>query len=158
MDIAKIIANELAVGIKQVEAVFALLDEGNTVPFIARYRKEIHGGLDDEQIRDITERRAYLINFDERRTTIIASITEQEKMTPEIMAALEKATTLAELEDIYRPYKPKRKTRASIAKEKGLGPLADYLLAQVETTPLETYAREFINEEQIGRASCRERV
>lgn len=147
MDIAKIIANELAVGIKQVEAVFALLDEGNTVPFIARYRKEIHGGLDDEQIRDITERRAYLINFDERRTTIIASITEQEKMTPEIMAALEKATTLAELEDIYRPYKPKRKTRASIAKEKGLGPLADYLLAQVETTPLETYAREFINEE-----------
>ena len=102
-----------------------LIDEGNTIPFIARYRKEAHGTLDDQVLRELSEKLEYLRNLDKRREEISASITAQEKMTPEIEAALEKASTLAEIEDIYRPFRPKRRTRASIAKEKGLEPLAD---------------------------------
>lgn len=148
MEIIKIIAKEFNVKENQVSAVFALLDEGNTIPFIARYRKEAHGALDDKLLRDIFERREYLNNFFERRETIINSITEQEKMTPEIHSALLKATTLAELEDIYRPYRPKRKTRASIAKAKGLEPLAVYIMEQKEKTPLEEVAATYIDEEK----------
>ncbi|NLI94587.1 MAG: RNA-binding transcriptional accessory protein [Erysipelotrichaceae bacterium] len=148
MEIIKIIAKEFNVKENQVSAVFNLLDEGNTIPFIARYRKEAHGALDDKLLRDIFERREYLNNFFERRETIINSITEQEKMTPEIHSALLKATTLAELEDIYRPYRPKRKTRASIAKAKGLEPLAVYIMEQKEKTPLEEVAATYIDEEK----------
>ena len=107
-----------------------LIDEGNTIPFIARYRKEAHGTLDDQVLRELSEKLEYLRNFDKRREEISTSITAQEKMTPEIEAALEKASTLAEIEDIYRPFRPKRRTRASIAKEKGLEPLADAIFAQ----------------------------
>ena len=103
----------------QVENTVKLIDEGNTIPFIARYRKEAHGTLDDQVLRELSEKLEYLRNLDKRREEISASITAQEKMTPEIEAALEKASTLAEIEDIYRPFRPKRRTRASIAKEKG---------------------------------------
>ena len=104
----------------QVENTVKLIDEGNTIPFIARYRKEAHGTLDDQVLRELSEKLEYLRNLDKRREEISASITVQEKMTPEIEAALEKASTLAEIEDIYRPFRPKRRTRASIAKERGL--------------------------------------
>ena len=114
----------------QVENTVKLIDEGNTIPFIARYRKEAHGTLDDQVLRELSEKLEYLRNLDKRREEISASITVQEKMTPEIEAALEKASTLAEIEDIYRPFRPKRRTRASIAKEKGLEPLADAIFAQ----------------------------
>ena len=114
----------------QVENTVKLIDEGNTIPFIARYRKEAHGTIDDQVLRELSEKLEYLRNLDKRREEISASITAQEKMTPEIEAALEKASTLAEIEDIYRPFRPKRRTRASIAKEKGLEPLADAIFAQ----------------------------
>ena len=114
----------------QVENTVNLIDEGNTIPFIARYRKEAHGTLDDQVLRELSEKLEYLRNLDKRREEISALITAQEKMTPEIEAALEKASTLAEIEDIYRPFRPKRRTRASIAKEKGLEPLADAIFAQ----------------------------
>lgn len=103
----------------QVENTVNLIDEGNTIPFIARYRKEAHGTLDDQVLRELSEKLEYLRNLDKRREEISALITAQEKMTPEIEAALEKASTLAEIEDIYRPFRPKRRTRASIAKERG---------------------------------------
>ena len=115
----------------QVENTVKLIDEGNTIPFIARYRKEAHGTLDDQVLRELSEKLEYLRNLDKRREEISASITAQEKMTPEIEAALEKASTLAEIEDIYRPFRPKRRTRALIAKEKGLESLADAIFAQV---------------------------
>lgn len=115
----------------QVENTVKLIDDGNTIPFIARYRKEAHGTLDDQVLRELSEKLEYLRNLDKRREEISASITAQEKMTPEIEAALEKASTLAEIEDIYRPFRPKRRTRASIAKEKGLEPLANAIFAQV---------------------------
>ena len=103
----------------QVENTVKLIDEGNTIPFIARYRKEAHGTLDDQVLRELSEKLEYLRNLDKRKEEISASITAQEKMTPEIEAALEKASTLAEIEDIYRPFRPKRRTRASIATEQG---------------------------------------
>ncbi len=125
-----IIGAELGISAAQAAAVAALLDGEATVPFIARYRKEATGGLDEVQIRAIEERHAYLKELEERRATILASIAEQEKLTDELRARLLACTTKAELEDLYLPYKPRRRTRATIARERGLGPLADRILAQ----------------------------
>ena len=143
-----IIAKELGVKPGQVESAVTLLDEGNTVPFIARYRKEVTGELQDEQLRTIEERIKYLRNLEARRQEIINAITEQEKMTDELMASLMKAVKLQELEDLYLPYRPKKRTRAMIARERGLEPLADMILNDTVTTgnPLDI-AREYISEE-----------
>ena len=124
MNVNKVISSELGVLDKQVEAAIKLLDEGCTVPFISRYRKEATGGLNDEQLRHLSERLTYLRELDERKETIIASIKEQGKLTKELKKQIDDAMTMVSLEDIYRPYKPKKKTRASVAKEKGLEPLA----------------------------------
>ena len=142
--IVKIIAQELNIKENQVEATIKLIDEGNTIPFIARYRKEVTGGLSDEILRDLGERLTYLRNLEKRKEEVIKSIDEQGKLTEEIMVNLENAQTLAEVEDIYRPYKPKKKTRATIAKAKGLEPLANIIMEQKETKPIEEIAREFI--------------
>ena len=143
-----IIAKELGVKPGQVESAVTLLDEGNTVPFIARYRKEVTGELQDEQLRTIEERIKYLRNLEARRQEIINAITEQEKMTDELMASLMKAVKLQELEDLYLPYRPKKRTRAMIARERGLEPLADMILNDTVTTgnPLDI-AKEYISEE-----------
>ena len=143
-----IIAKELGVKPGQVESAVTLLDEGNTVPFIARYRKEVTGELQDEQLRTIEERIKYLRNLEARRQEIINAITEQEKMTDELMASLMKAVKLQELEDLYLPYRPKKWTRAMIARERGLEPLADMILNDTVTSgnPLDI-AREYISEE-----------
>lgn len=130
MDIIAQITSEFHLQVWQVENVVKLIDEGNTIPFIARYRKEAHGTLDDQMLREIAERLEYLRNLDKRREEVRASIEGQEKLTEEISAALSNAATLAEIEDIYRPFKPKRRTRASIAREKGLEPLAQVLYEQ----------------------------
>ena len=130
MDIIAQITSEFLLQAWQVENVVKLIDEGNTIPFIARYRKEAHGTLDDQMLREIAERLEYLRNLDKRREEVRASIEGQEKLTEEISAALSNAATLAEIEDIYRPFKPKRRTRASIAREKGLEPLAQVLYEQ----------------------------
>jgi uncharacterized protein len=129
-----------------VAAVLALLDEGNTVPFIARYRKERTGGLDEVQIRAIEERRAYLVEMEGRRAAVLASITEQGKLTPELEQKLRAATAKSELEDLYAPYRPRRKTRASVARERGLQPLADKILAQGETGDPLSEAAAFVGE------------
>lgn len=143
-----IIAKELGVKPGQVESAVTLLDEGNTVPFIARYRKEVTGELQDEQLRTIEERIKYLRNLEARRQEIINAITEQEKMTDELMASLLKAVKLQELEDLYLPYRPKKRTRAMIARERGLEPLADMILNDTVTSgnPLDI-AREYISED-----------
>lgn len=148
MDINKKIADQLKVKLWQVEAAVKLIDEGNTIPFIARYRKEATGTLSDEQLRDLSESLNYLRNLEDRKATIISSITEQEAMTEELMAAIEAAETMVALEDIYRPYRPKRRTRATIAKEKGLTELADYILSQDAIEPVEIKAGDFLNEEK----------
>src|SRR5688500_14655325 len=124
------LAQKLGLPPGAVAAVIAMLDEGNTVPFIARYRKERTGGLDEVQIRAIEERREYLVELETRRAAILASVTEQGKMTPELEAKLRAADNKAELEDLYAPYRPRRKTRASVAREKGLEPIALRILAQ----------------------------
>ena len=142
--IIKIIAQELNIKESQVEATIKLIDEGNTIPFIARYRKEVTGGLSDEILRDLGERLTYLRNLEKRKEEVTKSIEEQGKLTEEIMTNLENAQTLAEVEDIYRPYKPKKKTRATIAKAKGLEPLANIIMEQKETKPIEEIAKEFI--------------
>ena len=143
-----IIAKELGVKTGQVEAAVTLLDEGNTVPFIARYRKEVTGELQDEQLRTVEERIKYLRNLEARRQEIINAITEQDKMTDELMASLMKAVKLQELEDLYLPYRPKKRTRAMIARERGLEPLADMILNDTVTSgnPLDV-AREYISED-----------
>ena len=146
MDISKILCKELGLEEWQVNAVISLSDEGCTIPFIARYRKEAHGSLDDQKIHNLIERLEYLRSLDARREEIDKAITEQGKMTDEIKAALAAAETLAALEDIYRPFKPKRRTRATVAKEKGLEPLAEKILAQGKDAPL-SLAAEFINPE-----------
>ena len=130
MDISLVLQNEFGIKKEFVENIISLIDDGNTIPFIARYRKEMHGSCDDQVLRDFADRLNYLRNFEKRKEEIINSITEQEKMTDEIMSAIEQAQTLAALEDIYRPYKQKRRTRATVAKEKGLEPLADILMEQ----------------------------
>lgn len=149
MEINKVLANEFSISVEQVNSVLTLLEEGNTIPFIARYRKEVTGGLDDELLRDLNDRLTYLLNLEDRRKTILKSIDEQGKLTPELETQINDAKTMTELEDLYRPYKPKKKTRASIAKEKGLEPLADYLLEQdVSKQSLEEIASTFISEEK----------
>lgn len=146
MDISKILCKELGLEEWQVNAVISLSDEGCTIPFIARYRKEAHGSLDDQKIHNLIERLEYLRSLDARREEIDRAITDQGKMTDDIKAALAAAETLAVLEDIYRPFRPKRRTRATIAKEKGLEPLAEKILAQGKDDPL-SLAAEFINPE-----------
>ena len=146
--IEQIIADELNIKISQVENTIKLIDEGNTIPFIARYRKEVTGGLSDETLRTFSERLNYLRNLEKRKEEVTNSIEEQGKLTEEIVKDLENAVTLAEVEDIYRPYKQKKKTRATVAKAKGLEPLAEIILAQTETRDINEIATEYINEEK----------
>ena len=146
MDIIQTLAQELGKEPRHVENVVQLLDEGNTIPFIARYRKELHGAMDDTSLRTLEERLQYLRNLDERRETVKKAIDEQGKLTEELAAAIDSAKTLAEVEDLYRPYKQKRRTRATMAKEKGLEPLAQLLLAQERDCPRpEDAAREYVD-------------
>lgn len=148
MDILQKLTQEFSVKPWQVENAVKLIDDGNTIPFIARYRKEATGSLDDQLLRDLSDRLTYLRNMEEQKEKIIASIEEQELMTDEIMASIENASTLTELEDIYRPFRPKRKTRASVAKAKGLQGLADFLYAQDKNSnqPL-VEAEKYLNDE-----------
>ena len=148
MNINKQIAEELNIKESQVEKTVALIDEGNTIPFIARYRKEVTGGLSDEILRDLGERLTYLRNLETRKQEVVNSIESQGKLTDEIVIALQIAKTLAEVEDIYRPYKQKKRTRATIAKEKGLEPLANIIYMQQEKTPIYDIAKEYLNGEK----------
>ena len=148
MNINKQIAEELNIKESQVEKTVALIDEGNTIPFIARYRKEVTGGLSDEILRDLGERLTYLRNLETRKQEVVNSIESQGKLTDEIVIALQIAKTLAEVEDIYRPYKQKKKTRATVAKAKGLEPLAKIIIEQKEVKPIEEVAKEYLNEEK----------
>src|ERR1035438_3871335 len=150
------IAQTLNLPMRGLVAVIELLDDGGTVPFIARYRKEATGNLDEVQIRDIEEKLAYFRDLMERRETILASIAEQGKLTDELKARIEATLDKSELEDLYLPYKPKRRTKATIAREKGLEPLAQYLWAQQNTAePLVTFVASFINAE-LGVATIDE--
>lgn len=146
--IIQIMAQELNVKNQQIENTVKLIDEGNTIPFIARYRKEVTGGLSDEQLRQLGDRLAYLRNLETRKQEVKSSIEEQGKLTPEIIQELEKAQILAEVEDIYRPYKQKKRTRATVAKEKGLEPFSEILFKQENTTPIEEIAKQFIDVEK----------
>ena len=150
MDIQKTLAAELSLPLSQVNAAVELLDGGNTVPFIARYRKEVTGGLDDTCLRNLQERLQYLRNLEARKEEVRGLITGMEKMTDAISAAIDAAVTMTEVEDIYRPFRPKRRTRASVARERGLEPLADAILAQkkVYSPALETFAGTFVNPEK----------
>ena len=148
MNINQIIAKEFNLRQEQVDNTIALIDDDKTIPFIARYRKEQTGSLDDTVLRELSDRLTYLRNLEKRKGEIISSITEQEKMTDEIAAAIDKAMTLVEVEDIYRPFKPKRKTRGSVAREKGLEPLAKIILEQSPNTIPEKEAEAFVNEEK----------
>ena len=148
MNIFQIIADELNVKNSQVESAVKLIDEGNTIPFIARYRKEVTGGLSDEDLRTLFDRLNYLRNLETRKEEVRNSIEEQGKLTDEIVKALENAQILAEVEDIYRPYKQKKRTRAIIAKEKGLEPLADALIKQDKSVNIEEIAKQYIDEEK----------
>ena len=148
--IAKTIAEELNIKEGQVENTIKLIDEGNTIPFIARYRKEVTGGLSDEILRELGERLSYLRNLEQRKEEVIKSIDEQGKLTDEILQAVAISKTLAEVEDIYRPYKQKKKTRATVAKAKGLEPLANIIIEQKETKPLEEIAKQYINIDKLS--------
>ena len=150
MDILKTLATEFGIKEEQVKETVALIDEGNTIPFISRYRKEVTGGLDDATLRDLNDRLNYLRKMDERREEISSLIDGQGKLTPEITFALNNAKTLVELEDIYLPYRPKRKTRASVARDKGLEPLANYILEQRDAydVAIDVYAEQFISAEE----------
>src|SRR5215467_5695857 len=150
------IAKLLSVPLKGMDAVIELLDGGATVPFIARYRKEVSGNLDEVQIRDVQEKLEYFRELEERRETVLASIQEQGKLTPELRARIEAALEKSELEDLYLPYKPKRRTKATIARAKGLEPLAAYLWEQrPSNTPLAAFAASFVNAE-LGVANVDE--
>ena len=144
---AEQLAAELNLSVKNVQGAIDLIDQGNTIPFIARYRKEATGSMDDQVLRNLGDRLEYLRGLDKRKEEVTASITEQGAMTPELTAALAKAKTLAEVEDLYRPYKPKRKTRASIAKARGLQPLADAILKQDAALDPQAIAADYLNEE-----------
>ena len=148
MDINKTLAQEFSLRQEQVDNTVNLIDEGATIPFIARYRKEVTGSLDDQILRELSDRLTYLRNLEKRKEEVRTAITEQEKMTPEIENAISAAVTLVEVEDIYRPFKPKRRTRASIAREKGLEPLAVIIMAQDNSTNPEDEAAAFVNEEK----------
>ena len=148
MDIIRTLAEELQIRPGQAEAAVKLIDEGNTIPFIARYRKEATGSLNDEVLRALGERLAYLRGLEERKEQVIGSIREQEKLTPELERQIREAGTLVAVEDLYRPYKPKRRTRAMIAREKGLEPLADIISLQMTRQPLEKEAEAFVAPEK----------
>ena len=148
MNINEQLANELGIKVSQVDATVQLIDEGNTIPFIARYRKEVTGSLNDEVLRNLFERLTYLRNLEDRKNSVLASIEEQGKLTDELKKQIMDATTLVVVEDLYRPYKQKRRTRATVAKEKGLEPLADIIAAQDAVKPIAEYAADFINEEK----------
>ena len=157
MDINIKLAEELEVKKWQVDAAVELFDEGNTVPFVARYRKEKTGSLDDAQLRRLHERLTYLRNLEERKEQVISAIEEQGKLTPELKAGILEAETMVAVEDLYRPYKPKRRTRATIAKEKGLEPFAEYILSQRAKEPLEKEAEKYISAEK-GVAAALEAI
>ena len=157
MNINHIIANELSVKLWQVDVAIKLIDEGNTIPFIARYRKLVTGELNDEQLRTLDERLKYLRNLEEKKKTVVDSITEQGKMTDEIMSKIAIAETIVAVDDIYRPFRPKRKTRATEAKAKGLEPLADIFLKQEKNKNPEEEAKAFVNEEK-GVANVAEAI
>ncbi len=148
MNIAAVIAKELEINEWQVEAVITLIDEGNTIPFIARYRKEKHGTLNDEQLRKLSERLTYLRNLEERKEAVLSSIEEQGKLTEELKKQIEKAETLVAVEDLYRPYKQKKRTRATIAKEKGLEGLATIIRLQMTGKSIEEEAKAYLSEEK----------
>ena len=148
MDIIKTLADELSIGRHQAEAAVKLIDEGNTIPFIARYRKEATGSLNDEVLRTLDERLKYLRGLQDRKKQVIATITDQGKMTAELERQILSAATLVAVEDLYRPYKPKRRTRAAIAHEKGLEPLADLILLQAVKEPVEQAAASYISGEK----------
>ena len=148
MDIIKTLAEELQIGRHQAEAAVKLIDEGNTIPFIARYRKEATGSLNDEILRALDERLRYLRGLEDRKNQVIATITDQGKMTPGLEQQIRSAATLVAVEDLYRPYKPKRRTRAMIAREKGLEPLADLIFLQEAKEPLEETAASYVSEEK----------
>lgn len=148
MDIILKISEELGIRKNQTEAAVKLIDEGNTIPFIARYRKEVTGSLNDEVLRNLYERLTYLRNLEERKETVLGSIEEQGKLTEELKEQILAAETMVAVEDLYRPYKPKRRTRATIAKEKGLEPLANVIALQMIHTPLEAEAEKYVNPEK----------
>lgn len=157
MDISAKLAEELNIKKSQAEATIKLIDEGNTIPFIARYRKEVTGALNDEILRNLYERLTYLRNLEDKKQSVLGSIEEQGKLTEELKARIEAAETLVVLEDLYRPYKQKRKTRASVAKEKGLEPLAAYILEQNATAPLIETAQAYVDAEK-GVADAKEAI
>lgn len=148
MDIAKQLKDELGIRLEQVEATIKLIDEGNTIPFIARYRKEVTGALNDEVLRNLYERLMYLRNLEDKKASVIASIKEQGKLTNELEKEILAAATLVVVEDLYRPYRPKRRTRATIAKEKGLEPLANVILLQRIKHSVEEEAKKYLSEEK----------
>ncbi|MBP3325634.1 MAG: RNA-binding transcriptional accessory protein [Coprococcus sp.] len=148
MDIALKITEALACKKWQVEAAMKLIDEGNTIPFIARYRKEATGSLNDEQLRELNERLTYLRNLEEKKAQVLSSIEEQEKLTPELKAQIEAAETMVLVDDLYRPYRPKRKTRATVAKDKGLEGLANIIYLQMTDTAIEKEAESYLSEEK----------
>lgn len=157
MDIIKQLQQELQIGRQQVEAAVKLIDEGNTIPFIARYRKEATGSLNDEVLRNLDERLRYLRNLEERKEQVISSIRDQEKLTPELEKQILDAATLVAVEDLYRPFRPKRRTRAIIAKEKGLEPLANIISLQMIKEPLEQAAKDYVSEEK-GVATVKDAI
>ena len=148
MDILKQLKEELNIRLEQVEAAVKLIDEGNTIPFIARYRKEVTGSLDDEQLRNLHERLLYLRNLEDKKTQVLNSIEEQGKLTEELKKQILKATTMVVVDDLYRPYRPKRRTRATIAKEKGLNGLAEIIIAQETDKPISEHAKDYISEKK----------
>ena len=157
MNIFETLAQEFNLKLEQVEKTVALIDEGNTIPFIARYRKEVTGSLDDSVLRDLNDRLTFLRNIEKRKQEVFDLISAQEKMTPEIEAAIAAAKTITEVDDIYRPFRPHRKTRASVAREKGLEPLAELIYAQEPSyePAIEVQAEAYIDEEK-GVASVEE--
>ena len=157
MNIIKIISDELGVRQSQTEAAVKLIDEGNTIPFIARYRKEATGALNDEQLRNLDERLRYLRSLEERKAAVLASIEEQGMLSEELKSEIDKATTLVAVEDLYRPYKPKKKTRASIARQKGLEGLAMIISLQRTNRSIEEEAQSFVSEDK-GVADVKEAI
>lgn len=148
MDINQKITEELGVAKWQVDAAVSLIDDGNTIPFISRYRKEATGQLNDEQLRKLSERLTYLRNLEDKKAQVLKSIEEQGQLTEELKAQIEEAETQVAVEDLYRPYRPKRRTRATVAKEKGLEPLANIILLQMTDKHPKEFAKEFVNEEK----------
>ena len=143
MDITLQLSKELNIRQEQAQAAVRLIDEGNTIPFISRYRKDVTGGLNDEVLRNLHERLEYIRNLEDKKQQVIRAITQQDKMTPELMKQITAADTMVAVDDLYLPYRPKRRTRASVAREKGLEPLAENILAQEPDTALAEAAAAF---------------